>query len=39
MYEHEEYPIHTYANVVHDPIKQRWLTTSLTAMPKALFHT
>ena len=24
-YEHQEYPIHTYANVVHDPIGQRWL--------------
>ncbi len=25
-YEHKEYPIHTYANVVYDTIKDRWLT-------------
>jgi hypothetical protein len=25
-YEHEEWPIHTYANVVYDPFKDRWLT-------------
>jgi len=26
QYEHSEYPIHTYANVVHDQVKDRWLT-------------
>lgn len=25
-YEHKEYPIHTYANVVYDPLEDRWLT-------------
>jgi len=25
-YEHLEYPIHTYCNVVHDPLSDRWLT-------------
>jgi len=24
-YEHEEYPIHTYSNVVYDPTKHQWL--------------
>jgi len=24
-FEHEEYPIHTYANVVYDQIRERWL--------------
>lgn len=24
-YEHKDWPIHTYANVVHDPLKDRWL--------------
>ena len=26
-YEHEEYPIHTYASLVYDSIKDRWLTS------------
>jgi len=26
-YEHGVYPIHTYASVVYDPIKDRWLTS------------
>jgi len=25
-YEHQEYPIHTYMNVVYDPLRDRWLT-------------
>lgn len=25
-YEHPEYPIHTYCNVVYDPLSDRWLT-------------
>jgi hypothetical protein len=25
-YEHKEYPIHTYSNVVYDSLKNRWLT-------------
>jgi hypothetical protein len=25
-YEHPQYPIHTYCNVVHDPLSDKWLT-------------
>jgi hypothetical protein len=25
IYEHSEYPIHTYSNTVYDPLKERWM--------------